>query len=114
MSLEYLALYKMLCIHQWGKSWSIGIWKVCKKKIKSGNVLHMVFENFDFVKIMCIQMMIAVYKSSSSKSKYMYVYSQSFYDIVIYIPIYWLYMCHNSISHIDINFDINAEDISLM
>lgn len=76
--------------------------------------MHMFFENFDFVKIMCIQMMIAVYKSSSSKSKYMYVPAQSFYDIVIYIPIYWLYRCHNSISHIDINIDINAEDVTLM
>lgn len=44
--------------------------------------MHMFFENFDFVKIMCIQMMTAVYKSSSSKSKYMYVHAQCFNDIV--------------------------------
>lgn len=54
----------------------------------------MFFENFEFVKIMCIQMMIAVYKSRSSKSKYMYVHAQSFYDIIIDIHIYWLYRCH--------------------
>lgn len=45
----------------------------------------MFFGNFDFVKIMRIQMMIAVYKSSSLKSKYMYVHAQSFYGIVFYI-----------------------------
>lgn len=43
----------------------------------------MFFENFDFVNIMCIQMMRAVYKLSLSKSKYMNVHAQSFNDIVI-------------------------------
>lgn len=57
---------------------------------------------------------VVVYKLSLLKLKYMNVYVQLFYDIVIYIFIYWLYRCYNSILYIDINIDINVEDILFM